>query len=177
MPTSRMARAVASGGRSMGMPQASSRSALPHWLEIERLPCLATCTPAPATTKAATVEMLNVLAPSPPVPQVSSRVWPARPASMGTAICRMARAKPTNSSTVSPFILRAIRKAAMRAFLDGLALHFEGDQEGGDARLAGLAAQNNPHGGFGVGGRKIVCRNETDQVRQKGHDKIGFLLG
>ena len=77
MPTSRMARAVASGGRSMGMPQASSRSALPHWLEIERLPCLATCTPAPATTNAATVEMLNVLAPSPPVPQVSSRVWPA----------------------------------------------------------------------------------------------------
>jgi hypothetical protein len=64
----------AGGGRSMGMPQASSRSALPHWLEMERLPCLATCMPAPATTNAPSVEMLNVLAPSPPVPQVSSRV-------------------------------------------------------------------------------------------------------
>ena len=117
MPTWRMARAVAAGGRSRRMPQASSRSALPHWLEIERLPCLATCTPVPATTKAATVEMLNVSQPSPPVPQVSSRVWPARPASMGTAIRRMARAKPTSSSTVSPFILRAIRKAAICAWL------------------------------------------------------------
>jgi len=38
------------------------------------LPCFATWTPAPATTNAATVEMLNVPAQSPPVPHVSSRV-------------------------------------------------------------------------------------------------------
>src|SRR5436309_2427140 len=38
-----------------------------------RLPCLATRMPAPATTKAVTVEMLNVPAASPPVPQVSTR--------------------------------------------------------------------------------------------------------
>ena len=30
MPTSRMARAVAAGGRLIGMPHASNRSALPH---------------------------------------------------------------------------------------------------------------------------------------------------
>ena len=53
-------------------PRASRMSALPHWLDNDRLPCLATFTPAPATTKAATVEILNVQAPSPPVPQVSS---------------------------------------------------------------------------------------------------------
>ena len=36
------------------------------------MPCLATGTPAPATTMAATVEMLNVPLRSPPVPQVST---------------------------------------------------------------------------------------------------------
>src|SRR5665647_3257547 len=40
--------------------------ALPHLLVADRLPCLATVTPAPAATRAAAVEMLNVSAPSPP---------------------------------------------------------------------------------------------------------------
>ena len=39
--------------------------------ETARLPCLATGTPAPATTNAVVVEMLKVCSPSPPVPQVS----------------------------------------------------------------------------------------------------------
>ena len=39
--------------------------------ETARLPCLATGTPAPATTNAVVVEMLNVCSPSPPVPHVS----------------------------------------------------------------------------------------------------------
>jgi len=34
--------------------------ALPDWLDTERLPCLATSTPAPATTNADVVEILNV---------------------------------------------------------------------------------------------------------------------
>ena len=38
-------------------------------------------------------------------------------ASTGAAISRMARAKPTSSSTVSPFIRRAIRKAAICGWL------------------------------------------------------------
>ena len=46
---------------------------LPHWLVMARLPCLATRTPAPAATSAATVEMLKASLPLPPVPQVSSK--------------------------------------------------------------------------------------------------------
>ena len=44
----------------MTTPSPSSRSADPHFDVTERLPCLATRTPAPAMTKAAVVEMLNV---------------------------------------------------------------------------------------------------------------------
>ena len=44
------------------MPSESRRSTLPHpaALVTARLPCLATRTPAPATTNAATVEILKV---------------------------------------------------------------------------------------------------------------------
>ena len=63
------------------------------------------------------VEMLNVEAPSPPVPQVSSSGSPPGPQSMGAAISRMARANPTNSSTVSPFIRKATRNAAICGWL------------------------------------------------------------
>ena len=55
-----------------------------------RLPCLATRTPAPATTNATTVEMLNVPPPSPPVPQVSSRGSPFSPTSTSSGV-RQAR--------------------------------------------------------------------------------------
>ena len=71
MPISSMALATRSGGRSMRTPRCSSTSADPQRELIERLPCLATRTPAPATTKAAVVEMLKVQEASPPVPQVS----------------------------------------------------------------------------------------------------------
>jgi hypothetical protein len=73
-------------------PSASSTSALPLLLETLRLPCLATTTPAPATTKAAAVEMLKVCSPSPPVPQVSTTM----PSGVCTAVnfSRMARALP-----------------------------------------------------------------------------------
>ena len=136
MPTSRMARAVASGGRAIRIPHASSRSALPHWLEIERLPCFATCTPAPATTNAAMVEMLNVLQPSPPVPQVSSSVCPVQ-----AGVDRRGHV-PHGAREAHQFVHR-------------LALHLERDQEGGDLRVAGLAAQDDLHGGFGIGGGQI----------------------
>ena len=59
------------GGAAMLTPSASKRSALPHRLDTDRLPCFATLTPHAATTSAATVETLNVCARSPPVPQVS----------------------------------------------------------------------------------------------------------
>src|SRR4029079_11926051 len=63
--------AIASGPHSILTPSAASTSAEPEREEIERLPCLATGTPAPATTNAVQVEMLCVPLASPPVPQVS----------------------------------------------------------------------------------------------------------
>ena len=59
------------GGTARLMPNSSNTSAEPDLLVTERLPCLATATPAPATTKAAAVEILKVFSLSPPVPQVS----------------------------------------------------------------------------------------------------------
>ena len=56
----------------MFTPSASRTSALPHWLETERLPCLAIRMPQAASTIAAAVEILNVPERSPPVPQVSN---------------------------------------------------------------------------------------------------------
>src|ERR1044072_8012475 len=52
-------------------PSAVSKSALPDLLLAARLPCFATGNPAPAITKAAAVEILNVLARLDPVPAVS----------------------------------------------------------------------------------------------------------
>ena len=53
-------------------PRLSSTSALPEEDEMERPPCFAILTPAPAATKDAHVDMLKVFSPSPPVPQVST---------------------------------------------------------------------------------------------------------
>ncbi len=92
----------------MSTPSASSRSAEPHLLVLERLPCLATAQPAPAATSAAAVETLKVEGP-PPVPAVSTRS--PRLLETGVASARIVRASPTSSGTVSPFARRAIRKA------------------------------------------------------------------
>jgi hypothetical protein len=62
-----------SGVRLMLTPSASRTSALPDCDETDRPPCLATRAPAAAATNIAAVEMLKVWAPSPPVPQVSTR--------------------------------------------------------------------------------------------------------
>ncbi len=72
MSASSMHLFTSSTGVSKLRPKASNTSALPHWLDTERFPCLATFTPAPATTKAVTVETLKVFLASPPVPQVST---------------------------------------------------------------------------------------------------------
>ena len=93
----------------MATPRASSTSAEPQAEVMARLPCLATGTPAAATTKAAAVEMLKVLLPSPPVPQVSTA--PAGASTRSTR-SRIAAAKPASSSTVSPRIRRATSIAA-----------------------------------------------------------------
>src|SRR4051812_7456079 len=108
-PTVSMQAATSSGSRSIRAPSASSTSADPDLPVALRLPCFATTQPAPAATNAAQVETLNVGRP-PPVPAVSSRS--SRPASTDRASERIVRARPTSSSTVSPFVRSAIRNAA-----------------------------------------------------------------
>ena len=105
-------------------PSASSTSALPHRLDTERLPCLATRTPQAATTSAAAVEMLNVPERSPPVPQVSNTL--AGGVDSGTASARIVRAKPDE--------------------LGGpLAFHRQADQQPGDLRRRRVAAHDHGH--------------------------------
>ena len=117
IPISRIAWATRSGACDTWTPNCSRTSALPHCVENDRLPCLATRTPAPATTNAATVEILKVPPPSPPVPQVSSRGSEPRPTSMIADLSRIARAKPSNSSAVSPLSRRPTRNAEISGVL------------------------------------------------------------
>src|SRR3954467_6486068 len=111
-PASSMHRATAPGARSMRAPSASRTSALPDSPVAERLPCLARAQPAPAAIRAAVVETLNVGRP-PPVPAVSTRSW--RSQGTGVARARIVLARPASSSTVSPFVRSAMRKAAICA--------------------------------------------------------------
>jgi len=109
-PISSMQVATSSGESSISTPSASSTSADPERLVAERFPCFATGQPAPAAINAAVVEMLKVVGP-PPVPAVSTR--PGLSISTWAASCRIVRARPTNSETVSPFARNETRKAAV----------------------------------------------------------------
>src|SRR5438270_4691210 len=111
MPVSAMQRATPSGPRSMRTPSASNTSALPHWDEAARLPCLATRAPQAAATMPLSVEMLKVPSASPPVPQVSTR--PSASISIGVAYARAVRTRPVISSVDSPLIRSATTKPAI----------------------------------------------------------------
>src|SRR5215510_11124138 len=91
-------------------PQSPQNVGASRLARYRAVPCLATRTPAPATTKAQVVEILKVPFWSPPVPQVSRTVldWTLT----RCAFSRIRRAAPVISSTVSPFILSAVRKDA-----------------------------------------------------------------
>ena len=56
----------------MRTPSASNKSAEPDFDEAARLPCFTTRAPAAFVIIAAVVEIFMVLAPSPPVPTVST---------------------------------------------------------------------------------------------------------
>ena len=99
MPASLMQRLTPSGVNSMLTPSAPSTSAAPERDDSARLPCLATGTPAPATMKAAQVEMLNEPEASPPVPTTSMASAGALTRSI---FSRIAVTAPVISSTVSP---------------------------------------------------------------------------
>src|SRR5687767_4535654 len=102
---------VVSGKASMRTPNAASTSELPVLLVTPRFPCLATGTPAPATTNAAAVETLKDFARLDPVPAVSRK--DSYLALMRNAFALIAVAQPTNSSTVSPLFAHAARAAAI----------------------------------------------------------------
>ena len=108
IPTSPINARTASGPTSMFTPSCSSTSALPQRPVLERLPCLATRTPAAARMNATIVDVFGVDSPLPPVPQLSNR---SPPASTGTARSRRTMAKPVSSSAVSPLHASAARNA------------------------------------------------------------------
>ena len=72
-----------------------------------RFPCFTTRIPAPAATSADAVLMLNVCVPSPPLPQVSTSVFPG-----GRTVTACRRITPANAaiSSASSFIRRAVQK-------------------------------------------------------------------
>lgn len=94
------------------IPKDESASAAPDFEESLRFPCLATGTPAPATTKAVAVEMLRVPFPSPPVPTMSIAPSGARTRCI---FARITDAAAAISVTVSPRVRRAMRKPAICA--------------------------------------------------------------
>ena len=98
-------------------PSASRQSAVPHWDEAARLPCLATFMPPAAATRAEVVEMLKLWALSPPVPTISKM---SMPVSTFVAWSRMAAAQPAISSVVSARALLVERAARNAAFWVGV---------------------------------------------------------
>ena len=112
-PSSSIECAMRSGDCSSVMPSSSSTSAEPAAELAARFPCFATAAPDAAATIAAAVEMLNVPAPSPPVPTMSTTG--ERLGVTGTTCSRIASAKPAISSAVSPFVRRATRNPAIWA--------------------------------------------------------------
>ena len=124
-------------GRLIFTPRASITSAEPH-LELRlRLPCLATRTPAPATTNAVAVEILKVPRASPPVPQVSTSA--SRPVPL----------------TVQRGVLVKGQRLGRGAHGLGeaddlfhrLALHVESDQQGRNLSVRGAAGEHLRHDG------------------------------
>ena len=94
-------------------PKASNKSAEPDILETLRLPCFAIFKPHAAARIAAVVEILMVLAPSPPVPTQSATSKVCFGNSVAHA--RTAIAAPAISSDVSPFTLSAVSTEANNA--------------------------------------------------------------
>src|SRR5579862_175433 len=107
MPASAMQRATSSALISILTPSACNTSAAPDFDDSARLPCFATGTPAPATMKAAQVEILEEPDASPPVPTTSTAPGGAFTPSI---LARMVVTAPVISSTVSPRTRKAMSR-------------------------------------------------------------------
>ncbi len=115
MPTSATLRATSSGPRSIRTPSASRVSAPPDSEDAARLPCLITGTPQAATTMAAMVDRLTVLAPSPPVPTMSTVWLPICSVGTRRACDSMMSASSPTSDEVGRFIFMATANPAIWA--------------------------------------------------------------
>ena len=133
-------------------PSASSRSAEPHLLVLERLPCLATAQPAPAATSAAVVETLKVEGP-PPVPAVSTRS------------SRLGRDRRRQ---------RAHRPRQADQLRHRLPLRPQGDQEGAGLDLVGAPLHDLGEHRRGVVGGQVVAG--ADRVDRPADDVVGHRL-
>ena len=94
-------------------PSASRQSAVPQFEDAARFPCFVTFIPPAAATSALVVEMLKLLALSPPVPTISNV---SMPVSTFVACDLIAAAQPAISSVVSAFALLVEREARNAAF-------------------------------------------------------------
>ena len=97
----------------MRTPSASSMSAPPLFDDAARLPCLTTGTPAAATTIAAIVDRFTVLAPSPPVPTMSTVSVPMTSVGTSRACLSIVSASSLTSAGVGRFIFIDTPKAAI----------------------------------------------------------------
>ena len=133
-PTSLRHCSTIAGAAWMLTPSASSTSALPHWLDTDRLPCLAIRMPHAARTIADAVEMLKVPDRSPPVPQVS------------------------NTAPGGGVIGDRIRAHGLREADElgrPLAFHAEADEQPGDLRLRRFALHDGGHRRGRFRGRQV----------------------
>ena len=111
-PHSSICRAMASGDGFSDAPSCSNTSAAPLDEDTERPPCFATCAPAAAATNMDVVEILKVLAPSPPVPTISTKCGSGATGTF-TANSRITLAAAAISDTVSTLMRRPTKMPAI----------------------------------------------------------------
>jgi hypothetical protein len=118
MPTWSMHCPTLAGVRSRLTPRVSTTSADPQRLETERLPCLATFSPAPATTSAVAVDTLNVADASPP-----------GPAGVDQHLAVGAGQRRLHAPRPDPYRLQAHDLGQPDQLLHGFAFHAQGREE------------------------------------------------
>ena len=91
-------------------PRFNKTSAEPTFPLALLFPCFAIFTPQDAATNATAVEILNVLAPSPPVPQVSTK-YKFGLATGNSQTFKSSSAIELSSTPVELFALKALKKA------------------------------------------------------------------
>ena len=144
MPASAMEVSTCWGDRSKPTPRADKTSLAPDFEEAARLPCLATGTPQAAVINAASVEILNVPCPSPPVPTMSIA--------------------PAGATTRS--IFRRSAATAPVSSADALPPHPEPHQKPAELGRSDAAREDQLEGGF-----RLVL-GQTRSLRDFGNERL-----